>query len=557
MSERKQVHPALAIRAAAQKARRIGAALRFNIETMAQRFVGTPHLFYTVIIVAAAPTFVFNWDLIEKLAQLDISHQGWFIDETVTLVAILAIAVIFRHTTLLRREVRRRQAAEAEAASLARHDPLTGLPNRRMLQEVITEAIGLLPAGSSRAALMVDLDGFKAVNDLHGHPFGDALLCAVVERLASLMEHGSNLARLGGDEFAVLLRQNLTREEVERVAGRIVARLAEPFRLADRDVQIGASVGIAFAPADGAATSALLRAADVALYRAKSDGRGAYRFFEPAMERGTRESATLKAELRQAAASAEVEPLFRPTGDLMRGAAHGREAAARWRNPSRGLLGSDSFVPLAEDMCLSYARAPSLLEKFCCDARQASEERCITINVSPGEVRHPRLCKCLAALIEQAGPEPSRFDVEITRAALMRDMERARQAIRRLRPLDLTVMPDDFGAGHTIFDRLREAAVGTVKIQRPFLRRIAANHTEVRRIEAVIRLALGLGFKVSIEGIEDADDPVVDELTNPGCTLGHGHLLGGPIAAAEGSAMLARVAARRPAAASAAWRRSA
>ncbi len=512
---------------------------------MARWFVGIPHLFYAVIVVAAAPSFIFNWDLIEKLAQLDTRHAGWFIDETATLVAILGIAVIFRRTTLLCWEVRRRQAAEAEAASLARHDPLTGLPNRRLLQEVIAAAIDSLPSGASRAALMVDLDGFKAVNDRYGHPFGDALLCAVVERLAGLMEDGTNLARLGGDEFAVLLREDLTREEVRHVAERIVTRLAEPFRLTDWDVQIGASVGIAFAPADGAATSALLRAADVALYRAKAAGRGAYRFFEPEMERTTHELATLKAGLRQAVVIGETEPLNRPTNDLVTGAADGLEAATRWQSPWRGLRAPDTLIPLAEDMRLSSALALSLFEKLRRSARQWPNDDRIAINASPGKRQDPKTCDRLGAPIAEAGLVPSRFEVEIAEAALIRDMERARRAIRGLRALGLTVVVDDCGAGCTSPYRLREAAVDKVKIDGSFLRGTAANPTAGHPIEAVIGLALGRGLKVSIEGIEDVDDLVLAKLTSLGCVLGHGHLFSGPIAAAEVDATLARVAARQ------------
>ena len=230
-------------------------------------------------------------DVLCWLARFDTDHEGWFIDETVVAAVLWFVGWVAVEAIKLRHEVGRRRQAELTASSLARHDPLTGLPNRRVLLEAIAEAAMGASAAHQAALLLIDLDRFKAVNDLHGHGIGDALLCEVADRLTALIEHCGIAARLGGDEFAVLLPQATDTTDISRTAGRIIVRLSEPCYIDSQRVEIGASIGIALTSIDGSDASQLLHAADVALYRAKAEGRGVCRFFEDGMDAIVREEA--------------------------------------------------------------------------------------------------------------------------------------------------------------------------------------------------------------------------------------------------------------------------
>ncbi|MEJ0015328.1 MAG: EAL domain-containing protein [Acetobacteraceae bacterium] len=513
-------------------------------------FTHNPWLFYGLMVLLTAPAFLFDWDILRVLARLDERFEGNFIDEIASLVLILIVATAMRRAALLRGEVARRREAEAVALSLARHDPLTGLANRRRLQEVLAEALAEHDARTMRALMIVDLDGFKPVNDLHGHPFGDALLCQVVARLRAIAGERFTLARLGGDEFAMLLPAGSSRQQVARVADRIVRRIAEPFDMGGRQISVGASVGIACSLGDGDTPATLLRAADLALYRAKAAGRGCYRFFEPDMDRAVREQVALQSELRQALATGQIVPFYQPTIDLATGAVDGLEVLARWQHPTRGLLSPDLFIPLAEDQRLMSVLTLALFRLVCRDARQWPEHCRIAINMSPSQLYDADLVGQISAVIADAGLRPSRFEIEVTETALIGDVVTARAVIDQLHAAGLTVALDDFGSGYSSLYHLREIPFDKVKIDKSFVRGITRRPMAARYVEAIVRLVISLNLELTAEGIEEPG--VRDVLAELGCTFGQGFLFSPPIAADEVGATLARLAMRQTALAAAA-----
>ena len=496
-------------------------------------------IFYGLILAGAAPMFFLDLDSFAAVAAFDSAHEGWYVDQIASLAVVMLFSAMLRRSLMLRREVHRREHAEAESSLLARHDPLTGLPNRRLLNEVMSEALQQIAPGGSRAAMIVDLDGFKAVNDLHGHPIGDALLCEVVKRLAAVTQHGTMLARLGGDEFAVLLPGNLTKDSIGQIAAMIVARLAEPFEIAGQRIEIGGSVGISSAPADGCTVAEILRTADLALYRAKEAGRGTHRFFEPEMDQVMRERTMLKAEFRDAIRAGEIVPFYQPIIALASGVVEGLEVLARWRHPGRGVLTPDLFIDIAEDLRLMPEMTRVLFEQVCKDARQWPEHWRIAINVSPTQLQDARIVGALHQLVQQAGLRASRFEVEITESALIQDPVLAREIIAGLRARGFSVALDDFGTGYSSLYHLREITFDKVKIDRSFVRGVTANPTATRYVEAIIRLVTSLDLTVTAEGIED--HAVLDRLTALGCTLGQGFVFSRPVAAGDVDAAVARL----------------
>lgn len=517
------------------------AGMRFKLNQVATKAVNNRCVFFGVVVMTISPVFFLDLDVLAALANLDRLYDGWYVDELITDFVLLLMAGICRHAVLLRWEVRRRQVAEVKAERLARHDPLTGLPNRRVLQEALDTALGALHTGGSRAIMIVDLDGFKAVNDQLGHLFGDELLCRAVDRLRTLVGSRATLARLGGDEFVVLLPGDVARDEVALVADCIVTRLAEPFELLDRQVEIGASVGVAFARIDGDTTSKLLHAADLALNRAKSNGRGTFRFFEPEMDRLIGEQAALKLELRNAIANDEIVPFYQPTVDLRTGKVTGMEVLARWQHPSRGLVGPDAFIPIAENMRLITALTLAVFRQVCEDAAKWPGDFRFAVNLSPSQLQDANIFEQLQTMVEEAGLDPTRFEVELTETALVQNLETARQRVERLHAMGWTVALDDFGTGYSGLYLLREINFDKVKIDKSFVTNIASNPTSARFTSAVIQLIASLDLEVTAEGIEDS--VARDMLSGLHCAFGQGFLFSKPVAATQVPSMLERLSA--------------
>lgn len=500
-----------------------------------------PWFFMLVIAAAAVVQAYRDYDILALLARLDASNEGWFIDEIVVTAVLIGFCWVLRRSVLFHWEIQRRRAAETEAMLLARHDPLTGLPNRRVLLETLERGLRTRPEGATLAVMIVDLDGFKGVNDLHGHAWGDALLCAVVQRLSDIISESTMLARLGGDEFALVLPAGLAKDAIERVAARIVARMAEPFEIHGGVCDIGASVGIAMAPDDGDDVSGMLRAADIALYRAKEAGRGVHRFFELEMDLAMRRTAALKGDMRTAIEQRQIVPFYQPMIDLQGHCVEGFEVLARWNHPRLGWIMPDSFIPLAEDMRLISALSLSLLEQVCEDMQAWPERYRVSINISPSQLQDINICERIGTLLLQHGIDPARFEVEITESALVEDAAGARRTIEGLRALGLSVALDDFGTGYSSLYHLREIPFDKLKIDQSFVRDIASNTRAASYVEAIIKLGISLHLKVTAEGIEE--QRVLAKLQDCGCEFGQGFLFAKPVPAEELLQVLPRLEA--------------
>ena len=425
----------------------------------------------------------------------------------------------------MRREMAAREEAEAHAQALARHDTLTGLPNRRLLNEAIR---GAVRTGANHAILLVDLDRFKPVNDVHGHAAGDAVLCEAAERIKTALLHGGMVARLGGDEFAVLIRYG-AKSDLMRTAQQIIIALSAPFSWNSAEFEVGATIGLALLPEDGSEPDDLLRCADIAMYRGKREGRATYRFFEQAMDNELKARAALESELRVAIAKGEIKPHYQPLVSLQDKQLLGFEVLARWYHPQRGILSPDLFIPICEDAGLITELSYGLLRSACLDAAAWPPHLRLALNISPYQLRDRWLPERLLAILTETGFAPSRFEVEITETALAADLDAARTALTSLQNVGVSIALDDFGTGYSSLYHLRELRFDKIKIDRSFVQALNQNAESTKIVDAIINLGKSLGLLTTAEGIEDNENR--DWLAQQGCSYGQGYLFGAPMPA--------------------------
>jgi diguanylate cyclase (GGDEF)-like protein/PAS domain S-box-containing protein len=400
------------------------------------------------------------------------------------------------------RDISERVAAEERIAFLARHDPLTGLANRALLQERTEKAMQRVARGELVAMLCLDLDLFKSVNDTLGHAAGDTLLCEVAERITTCIRASDTVARLGGDEFAVLQVGIDRAEDAGRLAARLLSELAAPFEIDGQTVPVSASLGLAVAPTDGTDYPALLRKADAALYRAKADGRGRWHFFEPAMEavRAGRERMVL--ELRQALAHGEFVVHYMPLVALDSERIVGFEALLRWQHPERGLLFPDAFIPLAEETGLIVPIGAWVLAQACADAARWPDPIAVAVNLSAVQLREGRLAQGVTAALANAGLPAERLELEITESVLLDDNETVLAELHALRALGVRVALDDFGTGYSSLRYLRQFPFDKIKLDRSFVRDISNEPDALAIVRAVAGLGRSLGITTLAEGVE-------------------------------------------------------
>jgi diguanylate cyclase (GGDEF)-like protein len=446
---------------------------------------------------------------------------------------VLATAAVVRSVEL-RRIIAAREEAEQQANTLARHDPLTGLANRRVLGDAIQDAKS--PTAPAHALLLIDLDRFKPVNDVHGHAAGDAVLCETSSRLRVIAGHRAIVARLGGDEFAVFLSYR-GRHELMRVAQQIITAIAAPYSLGDGKVSIGATVGIALMPEDGSDSSSLLRCADIALYRGKKEGRNTFRFFEYGMDEELKARAALEAELRAAIANGEIKPHYQPLVSLEDQGLLGFEVLARWYHPTRGVLSPDAFIDIAEDTGLITELSYRLMREACLDARSWPAHLRLALNISPGQLKDRALPERLLAILTETGFAPGRFEIEITETALAADLDTARATLTSLQNCGVKIALDDFGTGYSSLYHLRELRFDKIKIDRSFVQALNKDGESTKIVDAIINLGKSLGLLTTAEGIENTANR--DWLKEQGCTFGQGYLFGKPMAARTINALVA------------------
>ncbi|WP_198670445.1 bifunctional diguanylate cyclase/phosphodiesterase [Oceanicella sp. SM1341] len=507
---------------------------------------------YVVVFVVAflAQILLVSLDSFECFYQYSRAHEDLELDEIFTVFVVLSlalVAVLVLRTRELYREVSRRQAAENNAAVLARYDALTGVPNRRLYQEELEDRIALARAtGRGFSVLLLDLDRFKSVNDTYGHATGDMLLQTVTDRLKGNLRAEDFLARLGGDEFAVLMTHDGTGSEtVLRVAQRILASIDQPFSLGTVESRVSVSIGIAGFPGDAEDAGALMQRADLAMYQAKSAGRNTYAVFDSALDSSLRARIALEAELRLALCNGGIRPHYQPLHDLASGALTGFEALARWEHPERGLLTADTFIPVAEDAGLPPQIFPVILGHVVEDARDWPEALTIAINTSPSQLRDRAFATRVLEVLDSAGFAPGRLEIEITETALVNDLEAARDIMNTLKAAGVRVSLDDFGTGYSSLRHLRELPFDKIKIDRSFVHRLDGSEDSEKIVRSIINLTRSLGLVSVAEGIETIGE--ADWLRAQGCDMGQGFLFSRPMPADQAHALFARPRPPQPA----------
>lgn len=439
------------------------------------------------------------------------------------------LALAAERGKLLRSEIRRRDQAEQEALQLARTDPLTGLFNRRVFGEELHALIEADGAESTPLTIvLIDLDGFKGVNDTYGHAAGDAVLTTIGQRLRASFEPGGIIARLGGDEFAVLLPGYSAQGELPSPSSLERARqaLCQPLSWRANTISVGASIGVSCFPADGARPSELLHAADIAMYEAKrSPGRGVC-LFAPWMEQQRLEQRQLEDELRVGIANGELRPYYQPIVRLIDQTLCGFEVLARWQHPRLGLLTPDRFLRIAERSGQITDMTRALLGQACSDALMMPEHLRLAINISPTQLEEPGLAETLIEIIRVAGVRPSRIEIEITEDAVMDDVATAERVLQTFRASGVSIALDDFGTGYSSLSNLRRLKFDKIKIDQIFVKSLATSVESEKLVDAILGLALSFDMKITAEGIEDA--AAAEMLARKGCTQGQGWLFGKP-----------------------------
>ena len=438
----------------------------------------------------------------------------------------LAAAAVLK-SLKLRRVMQSRDLAQAHAESIARHDAMTGLANRRLFQETLDSRLARGMNLAPIAVMLIDLDRFKRINDVHGHAAGDAILCAVADRLRALLPVGNITARLGGDEFAVVYDYGTDQEAVGRLAQQIIASLSQPVLWGTSRLEIGATIGVALAAPETATAETLLHAADLAMYQGKRDGRGAFCFFQAEMGVALRARARLEQELRAGIDRGEIEPFYQPVVSLPSRELIGFEVLARWRHPTQGLLSPYAFITLAEETGMIADLSWALMRKACTDARSWPPHLQLAINISPLQLQDKQMPERILAILTETGFAPSRLEIEITETALVNDIDAARVALTSMQNLGVRVALDDFGTGYSSLYHLRELKFDKLKIDRSYVASIPLGAERAKLVDAIIALGSSLGLVTTAEGIESTDS--VAWLANQGCTYGQGFLFGAPM----------------------------
>ena len=428
-------------------------------------------------------------------------------------------------------DITEQRRSEVKIEYMAHHDSLTDLANRVLLNDRLEHALGKIQGEDMVAVHHVDLDQFKAVNDTFGHPAGDKLLKTVADRLRGLVRGTDTIARMGGDEFVIVQTPLADPAEATSLAQRIIKVMSEPYDLDDHQAVIGASVGIAVGPGDGLSPDSLLRNADLALYRAKGDGRGTFRFFESAMDLQMQTRRMMEQDLRKALPAGEFELYYQPVVNLARNEISGCEALIRWNHPERGMVSPAAFIPLAEDIGFIVPIGEWVIRQACATAARWPEDLHVAVNISAVQFRNPGLMQVIVGALATSGLHPTRLEIEITESVLLQNKEATLAVLHQLRALGIRIALDDFGTGYSSLTYLQCFPFDKIKIDRSFVKDITENAGSLNIVRAVAALAKGMGMTATAEGVETREQ--LDKITSEGCSEMQGFLFSKPLPAHE------------------------
>ncbi|MGN6819968.1 MAG: putative bifunctional diguanylate cyclase/phosphodiesterase [Sphingomonas sp.] len=494
------------------------------------------------ITVAAILMFIGTGSQVLSMVLNNWLHRSGGTDQTLIIALLLNVALILfgwrRHRDLAH-EVTVRTAAEERANVLASKDPLTGFLNRRSLAE---EGAAMLVRAQRRrkamALMMLDLDHFKTVNDMHGHTVGDALLRAVADEMAAALPESALAARFGGDEFAcAMLFDPQNPDSVERVAERLVSRMSQPFHVEGLHLHVTCSIGIARSDRDATSIDALLRSADIAMYAAKNAGRNRHAWFDVSMERELQARNELESSLRVAIPRGEIVPYFEQQIDLVTGRLTGFEVLARWEHPQRGVMIPEQFIPIAEETGMIADLSMALMRHAFLAARDWHPQLQLSVNISPWQLKDPWLAQKIIKLLTETGFAPSRLEIEITESSLFDNLAMAQSIVASLKNQGIKLALDDFGTGYSSLAHLRALPFDRIKIDRSFVMSVNRNPESAAIVNAIVGLGDSLNLPITAEGIEDK--AIEERLRGLGCARGQGYVYGRPLTVGNARQLLA------------------
>jgi diguanylate cyclase (GGDEF)-like protein len=509
----------LAFRAGGEQAAVVGGRQGIEISTQqhgdVQRIVGirkVPTTPLSVVATVREPATARRFGL----------HQYHYYATIFSMIVVLAILV----------SIRLQHGHVKQIEQLAHHDALTKLPNRRAFQNAINDAYLGQSVNPSFALHMIDLDHFKAVNDTHGHPIGDALLCAVANRLTSSVRASDRVFRLGGDEFALIQLEHGDTGGAEAVAKRLCRALAEPFEIEGLRLHIGSSIGIASPSSELHTATLLLQASDTALYRAKAAGRGTHSFYDRELTAAVQKRVRLESDMRDALLSEQFEVHYQPKVSLTDAEVTvGYEALVRWRHPIHGLMTPTEFISLAEDTGLIVPIGALILSQVCKDFSGNEELGSAAVNFSALQFSRSDVVETVTLALARSGLSPHRLEIEITESSLMSDDQRILAQLEKLRAIGIKISLDDFGTGYSSLSYLDKYPVDCIKIDRSFVAKLGVEPRAAGICRAIISLANDLQMVVVAEGVETHAQ--ADILRVLGCKVAQGYLFGKPRPAAE------------------------
>jgi diguanylate cyclase (GGDEF)-like protein/PAS domain S-box-containing protein len=481
------------------------------------------HLAAWIPDVAKRDTLLAN---LGQAVETDLRHSGG---------ALIPVELIARqisyngsaHNVVAFRDLRDRRNAEAQIRFLALHDPLTGLDNRLSFDQRLDRELSLHRRGGEKLALLcLDLDGFKEVNDLYGHATGDQVLQDIAKHFMSVLAEDQMLARLGGDEFAVIAPHISDPTEVGHLADRLLNSLDEAGQMGFPSGLVSISIGIALYPSDAMDRTELLSSADTALYRAKSEGKGTYRFFEATMGAQIRERRSMDHDLRNAIANAELSLAYQPQAQLDTREVSGFEVLLRWKHPVRGHVSPSVFIPIAEESGLILKIGEWVMREACREAAGWLRPLNVAVNVSALQLTSDGFVQFVESTLKEFQLSPERLEIEITETALIRDPNRALQTLKRLKAIGINIAMDDFGTGYSSLSNLRAFPFDKIKIDRSFIHAVHTNPQAAAIVRAVLGLGRGLELPVIAEGVETPEE--MNFLGLEGCTEAQGYLFGRP-----------------------------